>query len=218
MSTNFLFSKVCWQRLAMFCLYTSSQLSRLQFEFSMKLKVMGLNVGYLLKSSLLYPTRPFKLHQLLPDQEVQITISTRAPMDVPEQIWALSVSIQPHIIHDHLKSEINKQITLNILFPSVCRNCCIASSTELQLKANHQCTLIYWEILRCSYCLICTRHIGIVVFFISYFNTKLLIHNQRIFQFHSVLGFEVQRISRYITSMRTLQIYTTRLRWNSSHS
>ena len=90
---------------------------------------------------------------------------------------------QPYI-HDHLKSEINKQITLNILFPSVCRNCCITSSTELQLKANHQCTLIYWEILRCSYCLICTilgtrptRHFGIVVFLILYFNliTRLLI-------------------------------------------
>ena len=29
MSTNFLFSKVCWQCPAMFCLYTSSKLSRL---------------------------------------------------------------------------------------------------------------------------------------------------------------------------------------------
>ena len=28
MSTNFLFSKLCWQRPAMFCLYTSSKLSR----------------------------------------------------------------------------------------------------------------------------------------------------------------------------------------------
>ena len=27
-SSNFLFSKICWQRPAMFCLYTSSQLSR----------------------------------------------------------------------------------------------------------------------------------------------------------------------------------------------
>ena len=53
---------------------------------------------------------------------------------------------QPHF-YDHFKGEINKKITLNILFPSVCRNWC----TELQLKANHQCTLIYWEILRCSH-------------------------------------------------------------------
>ena len=37
----------------MFCLITSSKLSRQKFEFS--LKVMGLNLGYLLKSFLLYP-------------------------------------------------------------------------------------------------------------------------------------------------------------------
>ena len=54
MSTNFLFSKVCWQRPAMFCLYTSSKLSRPWFEFSLKVKVMGSNPGYLLKSFLLY--------------------------------------------------------------------------------------------------------------------------------------------------------------------
>ena len=46
MSTNFLFSKVCWQRPAIFCLYTSSKLSRPQFEFSLK--------GNLSKSFLLY--------------------------------------------------------------------------------------------------------------------------------------------------------------------
>ena len=55
MSTNFLFSKVCCQRPAMFCLYTlKSKLSRPWFEFSLKVKVLGLNPGYLLKSVLLY--------------------------------------------------------------------------------------------------------------------------------------------------------------------
>jgi hypothetical protein len=54
MPTNFLFSKVCRQCPAMFCVYTSSKLSRWKFEFSLKVKVMGLNPGYLLKSFLLY--------------------------------------------------------------------------------------------------------------------------------------------------------------------
>jgi len=36
------------------CLYTSSKLSRPYFEFSLKVKVMGSNPGYLLKSFLLY--------------------------------------------------------------------------------------------------------------------------------------------------------------------
>ena len=38
----------------MFHLYTSSKLSRQKFEFSLKVKVMGSNPGYLLKSFLLY--------------------------------------------------------------------------------------------------------------------------------------------------------------------
>ena len=38
----------------MFCLYTSSKLSCPEFEFSLKVKVIGLNTGYLLKSFLLY--------------------------------------------------------------------------------------------------------------------------------------------------------------------
>ena len=54
MSRNFLFSKVCWQLPAMFYLYTSSKLSRPWFEFSLKVKVMGLNPGYLLKYFVLY--------------------------------------------------------------------------------------------------------------------------------------------------------------------
>ena len=54
MSTNFLFSKVCWLCPAMFCLYNSSKLSRPWFEFSLKVKVMGLNPGYILKYFLLY--------------------------------------------------------------------------------------------------------------------------------------------------------------------
>ena len=61
MSTNFLFSKVCWQRPAMFCLYTLSNLSCPWFEFSLKVMVMGLNPGYCLKSfisTLLFPKLP----------------------------------------------------------------------------------------------------------------------------------------------------------------
>ena len=38
----------------MFCLITSSKLSRQYFEFSLKVKVIGLNPGYLLKFFLLY--------------------------------------------------------------------------------------------------------------------------------------------------------------------
>ena len=53
MSTKIMFSKVYWQRPAIFCLYTSSKLSRPSFEFSLKLKKMGSNQGYLLKSFLL---------------------------------------------------------------------------------------------------------------------------------------------------------------------
>ena len=51
---DFSLSKVCWQHPAMFCLYTSSKLSCPKFEFSLKVKVIGLNLGYLLKSSLFY--------------------------------------------------------------------------------------------------------------------------------------------------------------------
>ena len=38
----------------MFCLYTSSKFSRPKFEFSLNVKVMGSNPGYLLKYFLLY--------------------------------------------------------------------------------------------------------------------------------------------------------------------
>ena len=38
----------------MFCLHTSSHVSRPKFEFALKVKVMGSNPGYLLKSFLLY--------------------------------------------------------------------------------------------------------------------------------------------------------------------
>ena len=53
LSTNFWIQKVCWQCPAMFCLYTSRKLSRPLSEFSMKVKVMRSNPGYLLKFSLL---------------------------------------------------------------------------------------------------------------------------------------------------------------------
>ena len=53
MSINFLFSKRCWQCPATFCLYTSSKLSCPWFEFSLKMKVMESNPGYLLTSFLL---------------------------------------------------------------------------------------------------------------------------------------------------------------------
>jgi hypothetical protein len=47
-STNFWEQKVCWQWPAMFCLYTSSKVSLPCFEFSPKVKVMGLNASYTL--------------------------------------------------------------------------------------------------------------------------------------------------------------------------
>ena len=54
MTTNFLFSKVCWQRPAMVCLYTSSKLSCPWFEFSLTVKVMGSNPSHLLKPFPIY--------------------------------------------------------------------------------------------------------------------------------------------------------------------
>ena len=48
LSTKFWIQKVFWQYPPMFCL------SRPLFEFSLKLKVMWLNAGYLLESFLLY--------------------------------------------------------------------------------------------------------------------------------------------------------------------
>ena len=45
MSTNILYSKVCWQCPAMFCLYTTRNFLRPWFEFS--LKVMEFYPGYL---------------------------------------------------------------------------------------------------------------------------------------------------------------------------
>ena len=54
LSTNFWKQKVYWKRLTMFCLVTSSKLSRQWFEFLLKVKVMGSNPGYLLKHFQLY--------------------------------------------------------------------------------------------------------------------------------------------------------------------
>ena len=53
LSTNVWKQKVCWHHPAMFCLITSSKLSCQWFEFSLKVKAMGWNPGYLLKSFLL---------------------------------------------------------------------------------------------------------------------------------------------------------------------
>ena len=44
----------------MFCLYTSGKLSHPLFEFSLKVKVMGSNPGYFLKSFLLYNKKHYK--------------------------------------------------------------------------------------------------------------------------------------------------------------
>ena len=49
MSTNLLFSKLCWQQLAMFCLIDSNKLFSQKFGFSLKVKMMGSNPGHLLK-------------------------------------------------------------------------------------------------------------------------------------------------------------------------
>ena len=53
LSTNFSKQKFCWHHPAMFCLINSSKLSSLWFQFSIKVKVMRSNPGYLLKSFLL---------------------------------------------------------------------------------------------------------------------------------------------------------------------
>ena len=49
MSTNFLFSKVCWQSPARFCLHTSNFPTH-NLNSSLKVKVVEWNPGYLLKS------------------------------------------------------------------------------------------------------------------------------------------------------------------------
>ena len=54
LSTNFWKQKVCWHRSAISCLISSSKLSHQWFEFSLKVKVMWSNPGYLPKSFLLY--------------------------------------------------------------------------------------------------------------------------------------------------------------------
>ena len=55
LSTDFWKQKVVfWQYQQSFSFYTSSKLSRRKFEFSPKVKVMGSNPDYLLKSFLLY--------------------------------------------------------------------------------------------------------------------------------------------------------------------
>ena len=43
-----MYSKVCWQHPAMFCLYTSNKLIRPLFKFSLKVRRMRLNLSYLL--------------------------------------------------------------------------------------------------------------------------------------------------------------------------
>ena len=48
----------------MFCLYISSKLYRPKFEFSLKVKVMGSNPGYLLKSFLLQQTNGKKWFEM----------------------------------------------------------------------------------------------------------------------------------------------------------
>ena len=53
LSTKFWKQKVCWHHPVMFCLITSSKLSIRPLEFSLKVKVMGSNPGYLLKLFLL---------------------------------------------------------------------------------------------------------------------------------------------------------------------
>ena len=51
---NKLLKTKSWHQPVMFCLITSSKLSEKSFEFSLKVKVMGSNPCYLLKSCLLY--------------------------------------------------------------------------------------------------------------------------------------------------------------------
>ena len=52
LSTNLWIQKACWQCPAMFCLYAPGKLSLPWFEFSLDVKLIGMNPGYLLKSSL----------------------------------------------------------------------------------------------------------------------------------------------------------------------
>ena len=62
---NFWKQKVCWHHPAMFCLITSSKLSRQLFEFSLKMKVMGLNPGCLLKSTLWIWCTPISISSIM---------------------------------------------------------------------------------------------------------------------------------------------------------
>ena len=57
MSTDLLFSKVFWQCPAMFCLYTSSKLSRQWFEFSLFIEKMNIKSQYQISSIVIKCTR-----------------------------------------------------------------------------------------------------------------------------------------------------------------
>ena len=97
MSTNFLFSKVCWQRPAMFCLCTSIKLSHPLFEFSLKVKVMRSDPGYLLKSFLRYNS---SINWSSEHTVINWNLSTVRFSDIRFTPFVLSLHNKPAVIWD----------------------------------------------------------------------------------------------------------------------
>ena len=128
LSTNFGRQKVCWHHPAMFCLITSSKLSK--FEFSLKVKVIGSNPSYLLKSFLLYLSQRHYLCYLL---------------------WTCDFKFKSEILMSmYCKLYLENFIRLRQLYYVVAQFCSLPpSSSQKKLKVentfakfNVQCTMI----------------------------------------------------------------------------
>ena len=82
--------KVCWQCPAMFCLYTSSKLSRSYFEFSLKVKVMGSSAGYLLDFFFYFNSRIFLkivwINSATSSSTIEVTVKSLRIEPSPEKV------------------------------------------------------------------------------------------------------------------------------------
>ena len=98
-----MFPKVCWQYPTMFCLYTSRKFSRPLFEFSLKVKVMGLKPGYFkIFSTLLFEPalfnlnlrnfRPYYWKYLLKSPLVKAKYSDTKGQIISKWFWVSSIS------------------------------------------------------------------------------------------------------------------------------
>ena len=89
---------VCWQWLAMYWLYHP------WFEFSLKVKVMGLNPGYLLKSFLLYRWQAIWLSASRLSSSISITFAAILQLSSTLKklhIWKVILKINLNICFDY---------------------------------------------------------------------------------------------------------------------